>query len=248
MRKLIAGNWKMNGLASSLAEIAVLKGATGMATCEIVVCPPFTLIEKSSQQLKDSNITIGAQDCHPQTSGAYTGDVSAEMLADAGARYVILGHSERRVSHHEADALVASKVVAAHKAGLTAIVCVGETRGERDDGRALHVVGTQLRGSVPAGSSSSNMAIAYEPVWAIGTGLVPTIEQIEEIHSSIRKALEERLGEDGRNVRILYGGSVKAANAAEIFAVANVDGALVGGASLTAADFAGIISAVGQVG
>ena len=243
MKKLIAGNWKMNVLASSLAEIAALKGATDMATCEIVVCPPFTLIEKSAQQTKDSNITVGAQDCHQQTSGAYTGDVSAEMLVDAGARYVILGHSERRVSHHETDAVVASKVLAARKAGLAAIVCVGETRGERDEGRAIEVVGAQLRGSVPAGASSANVAIAYEPIWAIGTGLVPTIEQIEEIHSSIRRTLEESLGEDGRNVRILYGGSVKPSNAAEIFGVANVDGALVGGASLTAAEFAGIISA-----
>ncbi len=233
----------MNGLAPSLAEIEALKGLTGMATCDIVVCPPFTLIEKAAERAKGSAIIIGAQDCHAQVSGAYTGDVAAEMLADAGARFVILGHSERRVYHHETDPVVAAKVAAAHKAGLIAIVCVGETRSERDDGRAVDVVGGQLRGSIPEGATSSNIAIAYEPVWAIGTGLVPSLEQIEEMHSSIRQMLIERLGGDGSNVRILYGGSVKSSNAAEIFAVANVDGALVGGASLKAEDFGGIISA-----
>ncbi|CAN7746868.1 triose-phosphate isomerase [Rhizobium sp. LjRoot258] len=243
MRKLVAGNWKMYGLASSLAEIEALKGLTGEAACDIVVCPPFTLIEKAAERAKDSTVAIGAQDCHPQISGAYTGEVSAEMLVDAGARFVILGHSERRIFHHETDAIVATKVTAAHTAGLTAIICVGETRRERGDGKAIEVVGGQLRASVPAGASSSNMVVAYEPVWAIGTGLVPTIEQIEEIHSSIRQMLEERLGEDGRNVRIVYGGSVKASNAADIFGAANVDGALVGGASLKATEFAGIISA-----
>lgn len=243
MRKLIAGNWKMNGLASSLAEIEALKGLTGEATCDIVVCPPFTLLEKAAERAKDSVVIIGAQDCHPQISGAYTGDVSAQMLVDAGARFVILGHSERRVFHNESDAVVSTKVAAAHEAGLTAIICVGETRAERDDGKAIEVVGGQLLGSIPAGATSSNVAIAYEPVWAIGTGLVPTIDQIEEIHSSIRQTLEERLGEDGRRVRILYGGSVKASNAADIFGATNVDGALVGGASLKAVEFAGIISA-----
>ena len=243
MRKLIAGNWKMNGLASSLAEIEALKGLTGEATCDIVVCPPFTLIEKAAERARGSAVIIGAQDCHPEISGAYTGDVSAEMLVDAGARFVILGHSERRVFHHESDAVVSTKVAAAHEAGLTAIICVGETRSERDDGKAIEVVGGQLRGSIPAGATSSNVAIAYEPVWAIGTGLVPTIDQIEEIHSSIRQMLEERLGEDGRRVRILYGGSVKASNAADILGATNVDGALVGGASLKAVEFAGIISA-----
>ncbi|WP_169684286.1 triose-phosphate isomerase [Rhizobium sp. 57MFTsu3.2] len=243
MRKLIAGNWKMNGLASSLAEIEALKGITGTAACDIVVCPPFTLIEKASVRSNGSNIAIGAQDCHAHISGAYTGDVSAEMVADVGARFVIIGHSERRVLHHETDTTVSSKVTTAHKAGLTAIICVGETRSERDEGRAVEIIDGQLRGSIPAGASSSNIAIAYEPVWAIGTGLIPTLEQIEEIHASIRRMLEERLGEDGRKVRILYGGSVKASNAADILRVANVNGALVGGASLKAADFAEIILA-----
>lgn len=233
----------MNGLASSLAEIEALKGRTGSAACDIVVCPPFTLIEKAAAMAKDSKIAIGAQDCHAEASGAYTGDVAASMLVEAGARYVILGHSERRAAYGETDALVAGKASAAHKAGLTSIICVGETRSERDDGKALEVVRKQLLGSLPSGTTSSNTAIAYEPVWAIGTGLVPTMEQIEDVHSSIRQILEERLGADGQKIRILYGGSVKPSNAAEIFAVSNVNGALVGGASLKASDFGGIISA-----
>ncbi|MBB3310006.1 triosephosphate isomerase [Rhizobium sp. BK196] len=243
MRKLIAGNWKMNGLISSQAEIEALKGLTGSATCDIVVCPPLTLIDRAVERVKGSNLAIGAQDCHAQQSGAHTGDVSAEMLADIGARYVILGHSERRVSHGEDDEIVRAKAVAAHRAGLIAIVCVGETRHERDEGRAIGVVGGQLRESVPEGATSANLVIAYEPVWAIGTGLVPTDEQIEEVHAAIRQMLEERLGDDGHSVRILYGGSVKASNAAAIFGLRNVDGALVGGASLKASEFAGIISA-----
>ena len=242
MRKLIAGNWKMNGLISSQAEIEALKGLTGGA-CDIVVCPPFTLIDRAVEQAKDSNLVIGAQDCHAQQSGAHTGDISAEMLADIGVRYVIIGHSERRVSHGEDDEIVLAKIVAARRAGLIAIVCVGETRHERDEGRAIEVVGGQLRESVPEGATSANLVIAYEPVWAIGTGLVPTTEQIEEVHGAIRQILEERLGDDGHSVKILYGGSVKASNAAVIFRLRNVDGALVGGASLKASEFARIISA-----
>lgn len=233
----------MNGLTSSQAEIEALKGLTGSATCDIVVCPPFTLIDRAVERVKASNLVIGAQDCHAQQSGAHTGEVSAEMLADIGARYVILGHSERRVSHGEDDEIVLAKAVAAHRAGLIAIVCVGETRHERDEGRAIEVVGGQLRESVPEGATSANLVIAYEPVWAIGTGLVPTNEQIEEVHTAIRQMLEGRLGRDGNSVRILYGGSVKASNAAAIFGLRNVDGALVGGASLKASEFAGIISA-----
>lgn len=233
----------MNGLISSQAEIEALKGLPGSATCDIVVCPPFTLIDRAVERVRDSHLAIGAQDCHAQQSGAHTGDVSAEMLADVGARYVILGHSERRVSHGEDDEIVLAKAVAAHRAGLIAIVCVGETRHERDEGRAIEVVGGQLRESVPKGATSANLVIAYEPVWAIGTGLVPTNEQIEEVHAAIRQMLEERLGDDGHSVRILYGGSVKPSNAAAIFALRNVDGALVGGASLKASEFAGIISA-----
>ncbi|UVD59621.1 triose-phosphate isomerase (plasmid) [Rhizobium sp. Pop5] len=243
MRKLIAGNWKMNGLISSQAEIEALRGLTGEATCDIVVCPPFTLIDRAVERAKDSNLVIGAQDCHAQQSGAHTGDVSAEMLADIGARYVILGHSERRVSYGEDDEIVHAKAVAAHRAGLIAIVCVGETRHERDEGRAIEVVGEQLAESIPEGATGANLIIAYEPVWAIGTGLVPTNKQIEEVHAAIRHMLEEWLGDDGHSVKILYGGSVKASNAAAIFGLRNVDGALVGGASLKASEFAGIISA-----
>ncbi|MGG6892636.1 triose-phosphate isomerase [Rhizobium sp. BR 315] len=243
MRKLIVGNWKMNGLASSLAEIEALKGLTGEAAPDIVVCPPFTLVEKAVECTKGAAIAVGAQDCHAQTSGAYTGDVSAEMLAEIGARFVILGHSERRSAYKEMDAAVAGKAAAVHKAGLTSIICIGETRAERDEGRAIDVVRAQLEGSTPDTATSSNMAIAYEPVWAIGTGLVPSLEQIEEVHSSIRQTLEERLGEDGYRVRILYGGSVKVSNAKVIFGVSNVDGALVGGASLKASEFAEIILA-----
>lgn len=243
MRKLIAGNWKMNGLASSLAEIEALKGLAGESTCDIVVCPPFTLVGKAVECAKGSAITIGAQDCHPEAEGAYTGDVSADMLAEIGARYVILGHSERRTSHGEDDEMIARKVAAAHRAGLVPIVCVGETGSERDEGRAIEVVDEQLLGSIPTGAASDNLAIAYEPVWAIGTGLVPAMEQIEEVHSAIRQMLRQRLGDDGHLVRILYGGSVKASNAKAIFGVRDVNGVLVGGASLRAWEFAGIISA-----
>ncbi len=243
MRKLIAGNWKMNGLASSLAEIEALKAITGEAACDIVVCPPFTLVEKAVERVRGSGMAIGAQDCHARTSGAYTGDVSAEMLAEIGARFVILGHSERRSAYRETDDAVAAKAVAVHETGLTSIICVGETHAERDESRAIEVVRGQLEASIPNTVTGSNTVIAYEPVWAIGTGLVPTVEQIEEMHSSIRQALEKRLGEEGKDVRILYGGSVKASNARAIFGVRNVDGALVGGASLKASEFAGIISA-----
>jgi triosephosphate isomerase len=242
MRKLIAGNWKMNGLASSLKEIETLKELTSDATCDIVVCPPFTLIEKATQQAHGSHIAIGAQDCHTKTSGAFTSDISAAMLCEAGARFVILGHSERRAVYHETNMIVARKATAAQEAGLVSIICVGETRAERDDGIALDVVRRQLRGSLPTSAASANTAIAYEPVWAIGTGLVPTVEQIDGVHRSLRQILEQELGEEGRLVRILYGGSVKSSNAASIFDVPDVNGALVGGASLKASDFAEIIS------
>ena len=233
----------MNGLASSLAEIEALKGLTGSAACDIVVCPPFTLIDRAARQVDSSHLLVGAQDCHAQASGAFTGDVSAEMLVDSGARYVILGHSERRVFHGEDDEIVLAKIKAAHRAGLTAIVCIGETRHERDEGRAIEVVSEQLAGSLPDDANSRNVVIVYEPVWAIGTGLVPKEAQIEEVHGCIRRLLEKRFGADGGAVRILYGGSVKGANARSIFALVNVDGALVGGASLNASEFAEIISA-----
>jgi triosephosphate isomerase len=242
MRKLIAGNWKMNGLASSLAEIETLKRLTEAATCDIVVCPPFTLIGMAAQEARGSHIAIGAQDCHPKSSGAYTSDVSAAMLSEAGASYVILGHSERRAVYHETDMTVARKAAAAHDVGLTSIICVGETRAERDDGFALDVVRRQLRGSLSGTAAGSNTAVAYEPVWAIGTGLVPTVEQIDEVHRTLRQILRQELGDEGSLVRILYGGSVKSSNAASIFEIPDVDGALVGGASLKASDFAEIIA------
>jgi len=228
----------MNGLASSLAEIEALKGLTGTATCDIVVCPPFTLIEKAAYTAKDSIVTTGAQDRHSLASGAYTGDVSADLLAEAGARVAILAHSR-----HEADAAITAKAAAAHRTGLTSIVSAGETRKQRVEGKALEVVRAQLEGSVPRGATSSNTIIAYEPVRTIGTGLVPTVEQVEEVHAAIRQVLEVRLDDDGRRVRILCGGSVKASNAAAIFEARDVGGALAGGASLKASEFAGIMSA-----
>jgi triosephosphate isomerase len=245
MRKLAAGNWKMNGTRDSLGEVAALAAAHPDPRCDILLCPPATLIAQMVWAARDTKIATGGQDCHTGVSGAHTGDVSAAMLADAGARYVILGHSERRTDHGEDDALVRAKTEAAWEAGLTAIVCIGETLAEREAGRTLEVVGRQLQGSVPNGASGARLVIAYEPVWAIGTGKVPTTAQIAEVHDFIRARLDERFGEGvGRLVRILYGGSVKPSNAAEIFAIANVDGALVGGASLKAADFSGIIAAL----
>jgi triosephosphate isomerase len=243
MRKLIAGNWKMNGLAASLAEIVALKGLTGEATCDIVVCPPFTLIERAAREIVGTPLAIGAQDCHPEPAGAYTGDIAAQMLADAGCRHVIVGHSERRTVYGESDALIARKARAVHEAGLNAIICVGETQAERGSNEALQVVAKQIAGSVPDGALAANTTIAYEPVWAIGTGRVPTLEQIGEVHSAIRNQLQKRFGSEGTNIRILYGGSVKGSNAVPIFAIPDVNGALVGGASLRASDLAEIVAA-----
>ena len=241
-RKLAAGNWKMNGTAATLSELDALQdAATGAA--EVLICPPATLIAQAVARA--GRIAIGAQDCHSDASGAHTGDVSADMLKDAGATYVILGHSERRADHGETNAQVADKTRAAWGAGLTAIVCVGETLAEREAGQTIDLVRTQLAGSLPDDVSGANTVIAYEPVWAIGTGKVPTTEQIAEVHGFLREALTARFGKDTAGaIRLLYGGSVKASNAAEIFAVADVDGALVGGASLTAADFAPIVNAL----
>ncbi len=248
-RGLAAGNWKMNGTAASLGEVSALAEAYPEPGCEVLICPPATLLARLSEATKSGPIATGGQDCHAGESGAHTGDVAAEMLKDAGASYVILGHSERRADHGETDADIAAKTEAAWRAGLTAIVCVGETLDEREAGRTLDVVGGQLAGSIPNGASPERLVVAYEPVWAIGTGKVPTLEQIGEVHGAIRKALNERFGEPvGSGVRILYGGSVKPSNAAEIFAVNDVDGALVGGASLKAADFGGIIAALGGNG
>jgi triosephosphate isomerase len=243
IRPLIAGNWKMNGLEASSAEFeAMLAGAAKVAAkADLLVCPPATLIAGFAEMARGSkNLSIGAQDCHPEASGAHTGDISAEMLADAGASAVIAGHSERRADHGESDALVRQKAEAAWRAGLTAIVCIGETRQQRDTGQALTICHGQLDGSLPDKATSSNLVVAYEPVWAIGTGLTPTVADVEQVHKFIREFLVKRFSAEGARIRILYGGSVKPSNAAELMAVANVNGALVGGASLKAADFLAI--------
>ncbi|WP_112663359.1 triose-phosphate isomerase [Microvirga flavescens] len=246
-RPLVAGNWKMNGLKAStkvLAEIQADYGPGLWRHVDLVVCPPAPLTAIFALAAVGTRIGIGGQDCHAKESGAYTGNVSAEMLVDAGATHVILGHSERRQYHGEKDADVRAKAEAAHRAGLTAIVCVGETREEREAGKTLSVVRKQLRGSIPEGSTSENLVIAYEPVWAIGTGLTPTAGDVAEVHAAIRDDLKRLVGKAEQNkVRILYGGSVKPSNAGELMAVPNVDGALVGGASLVAVDFLGIARA-----
>jgi triosephosphate isomerase len=241
-RKLVAGNWKMNGLAASAAMLDEVVAAHASPACDVLICPPATLIAR----LAGGPFPVGGQDCHPEPSGAHTGDLAAEMLADAGAVAVILGHSERRADHGETDALIRAKTQAAWRAGLLAIVCVGETEAERDAGRTLERIGSQLAGSIPDGATPERLVVAYEPVWAIGTGRTPTPAEIAEVHRFIRERLAARFGPavaDG--VRLLYGGSVKPGNANEIFAVADVDGALVGGASLKAADFGPIVAAAG---
>jgi triosephosphate isomerase len=243
IRPLIAGNWKMNGLRSSMAEFeAMLAGASKVtAKADLLVCPPATLIAAFAAKLAGSKgLMIGGQDCHPKPSGAHTGDISAEMLADAGARAVIVGHSERRADHGENDSLVRQKAEAAWRAGLTAIVCIGETQGHRDAGQTLDVCGGQLQGSLPEGARADNLVVAYEPVWAIGTGLTPTVGDVEQIHQFIRQTLSARFSREGAGMRILYGGSVKPSNARELMGVANVNGALIGGASLKATDFLAI--------
>jgi len=241
---LIAGNWKMNGTRASLDEARAVAAGLAGTRARVAICPPAPLIGPMSEALAGSGVLVGAQDCHCEASGAFTGDVSAEMLADAGAKLVILGHSERRAGHGETDARVAAKVWGALRAGLEPIVCVGETLDERKAGRALAVVTGQVRGSPPAELASKAFSVAYEPVWAIGTGLTPSVTEIEEMHAAIRATLRERFGAAGGAVPILYGGSVKPANAAEILHAAEVGGALVGGASLKATDFLGIIRAL----
>jgi triosephosphate isomerase (TIM) len=243
IRPLIAGNWKMNGLKASVAEFeAMLAGAPGVAVkADLLVCPPATLIAAFAEKARGSNtIAIGAQDCHPKASGAHTGDLSAEMLADAGAGAIIVGHSERRADHGESDVLVRQKTEAVWRAGLTAIVCIGETQQQRDAGQALDICRGQLDLSLPDQARADNLVVAYEPVWAIGTGLTPTVGDVQQIHKFIRDFLIARFNGEGARTRILYGGSVKPSNAAELMAVANVNGALVGGASLKAADFLAI--------
>lgn len=242
-RKLAAGNWKMNGLGADLAEVDALVGDLP-AGCEVLLCPPATLIAPMAARAAGRALMVGGQDCHAAASGAHTGDISAGMLRDAGATHVILGHSERRTDHGETDADVAEKLHAATQAGLFAVLCIGETEAERDAGVTLNVVATQLAGSIPEGTDPATLVVAYEPVWAIGTGRTPTLDQIAEVHDHLRNELVARFGEAAHDIPLLYGGSVKPANAAEIFAVSNVDGALVGGASLKAADFGAIAAAL----
>jgi triosephosphate isomerase len=249
IRPLIAGNWKMNGLKASLGEFeAMLAGAADLAAkADLLVCPPATLIAAFAEKARGSKthsktFGVGAQDCHPKASGAHTGDISAEMLADAGASAIIVGHSERRTDHGESDVLVRQKAEAVWRAGLTAIVCIGETLNQRDAGQTLEICRGQLNVSLPDAARSDNLVVAYEPVWAIGTGLTPTVGDVEQIHRFIRELLIARFKGEGARVRILYGGSVKPSNARELMAVTNVNGALVGGASLKAADFLAIAS------
>ncbi len=239
MRALLAGNWKMNGLKASLGEIRAMGRAFAddPPTGDVLICPPATLIGEAVRAADGSVIAIGAQDCHSLAAGAFTGDISAEMLRDSGATAVIVGHSERRQHHGESDRTVAAKATAAHRASLFVIVCVGETESDRTAGRAIDVVTGQLRDSLPAGLKGSQTAVAYEPVWAIGTGRTPMTAEIQEMHEAIRQALRARHGAEAAEMRVLYGGSVKPENAGEILAIPNVDGALIGGASLKAADF-----------
>src|SRR3954447_4369530 len=248
IRPLIAGNWKMNGLKSSKSEFDAMVAGAGsvIAQADLLVCPPATLLAGFAEKTRgilpadQKALALGAQDCHPEPSGAHTGDISAEMLADAGASFVIVGHSERRADHGETDALVRQKAEAAWRAGLIAIVCIGETRAQRDVGQTLDICGGQLKGSLPDAAAAANLVVAYEPVWAIGTGLTPTTQDVEQVHQFIRNVLTDRFKGEGGRIRILYGGSVKPSNAAELMGVANVNGALVGGASLKAADFLAI--------
>jgi triosephosphate isomerase len=241
-RPLIAGNWKMNGLRAARAELLkIIGGARELnPKTELLVCPPATLIAGFSTLARGTRVAIGAQDCHAEAAGAFTGDLSAEMLKDAGASAVIVGHSERRSFHQETDAQVRAKALAARRAGLLAVVCVGETRAEREAGNTLAVVGGQLAGSLPDGASPESVAVAYEPVWAIGSGLTPSVADVAQVHGFIRQELATRYGGAAPAIRILYGGSVKPANAAELMAVENVDGALIGGASLKAEELLAI--------
>ena len=232
----------MNGQVSDLAELEALKAAVSTVACEVMVCPPATLLARAAWTVKGA-FALGGQDCHAEKSGAFTGDISAEMLKDSGATAVIVGHSERRLYHGESDAMVAAKAEAAWRAGLTAIICMGESQAEHDAGRAGHVCHAQVQGGVPLGAHGANTAIAYEPIWAIGTGKTPTADDIAAMHAHIRKCLVEKLGDAGRGIRILYGGSVKPSNAREILSLPEVGGALVGGASLKAAEFLEIIKA-----
>ncbi|MFC4625272.1 triose-phosphate isomerase [Daeguia caeni] len=243
IRPFVAGNWKMNGTGESLTELRAI--AAGLSSdlgrkLDAAICVPATLLSRAAETLEGETLGLGGQDCHAKVSGAHTGDISAEMLKEAGATYVIVGHSERRTDHHETNEMVNAKTRAAWAAGLVAIVCVGETADERKAEKTLDVIGAQLAGSLPDDVDASNTIIAYEPVWAIGTGLTPTVQDVRAVHAFMREQLIERYGAKGAHLRLLYGGSVKPSNAGELLGVADVDGALVGGASLKAADFLAI--------
>ncbi|MFN4158697.1 MAG: triose-phosphate isomerase [Gemmobacter sp.] len=249
MRRLAAGNWKMNGTGGHLDEVRALIAAHPAPHCEMLLCPPATLLHRMAQVAAGSALMIGGQDCHARHTGAHTGDISGAMLKEAGATHVILGHSERRTDHAETDAMVRAKCLAAQAAMLFPVVCLGETQSERQSGRTLEVIGAQLAGSLPddlvfSPDHGATLILAYEPVWAIGTGLTPTAAEIAEVHAFLRQGLIARHGDRGATVRLLYGGSVKPSNAAEIFALPDVNGALVGGASLKAADFGAIVAAL----
>lgn len=244
-RKLAAGNWKMNGTRATLSEIEALQKLLPADAPDVLICPPAPLLIPAQQRAHGTKIAIGAQDCHTAASGAFTGDISAPMIADTGARHVIIGHSERRTLHAEQNADIAAKAEAAWAAGLTAIICIGESLETRESGKTLDLIAEQLAGSLPDGCTTTNTVVAYEPIWAIGTGKIPTLDQIIEVHDFMRETLAARFGAtvaDG--ITLLYGGSVKPDNAAQIFTAQNVDGALVGGASLKADDFAPIIAAL----
>ncbi len=248
-KTLIAGNWKMNGLladgATLAKEIAAEVKKAGKSECEFLVCPPFTLLTAVKKALRGSKVALGAQDCHIAEKGAHTGDISPQMLKDAGCTYVIVGHSERRADHHETNELVCQKAQAAHKAGLKTVICIGETEAQRDAGKTIEVCTNQIMGSVPDDATATDTVIAYEPVWAIGTGKTPSVADVEEVHAAIRKVIAKKLGKATANkMRLLYGGSVKPSNAAGLLALEDVDGGLIGGASLKAADFMGIAAAV----
>jgi triosephosphate isomerase (TIM) len=247
IRPLVAGNWKMNGLRGQLAEALRVRDAVSAPApdpkTDVMICPPATLVAALADAARGSRLQVGAQNCHVEVSGAFTGDISAEMLKDAGAVAVIVGHSERRAMHGERDRDVRRKVDAVHRAGLTAIVCVGETGGERAAGLTLEVVRRQLAGSLPDAVLAADTVVAYEPVWAIGSGVTPSAADVAEVHAAMRETLQARCGAEGAAIRILYGGSVKPSNAREILSVPNVNGALVGGASLKADDFLAIVAA-----
>ncbi len=239
---LVAGNWKMNGLKASVGELEkiIASSAPFAGRADLLICPPATLIAAFAQSARGSTVDVGGQDCHAEPSGAYTGDIAAEMLADAGATAVIVGHSERRSYHQETDAQVRAKALAAWRAKLIAIVCIGETWAEREAGQTLDVLGRQLDGSLPDGATATKLVVAYEPVWAIGTGLTPTAADVAEAHAFVRTRLAARFGAEAQAIRVLYGGSVKPSNAKELMGVPHVDGALVGGASLKADEFLAI--------